>query len=213
MRLTSLPVSNDGTKVSGFVDTQFTTHRKRRTGGESLFQGSASAPDLPQGQSSGQVAVPSWKQEVVTGSEGSDIDDTSRKSDCVDEVASLPPASQRPWTAEGLVDALVGTPGRPAAPNIRASEDRGRPKLEIMTREEAQVAYDLSTAVAQSSRRSSVATVSSVDSEKETSKRLEKELELTMAKLKEFQGGPSSNELTRSDVLLRSASSVPNEVS
>ena len=210
MRLTSLPVSNDGTKVSGFVDTQFTIHRNNRSGGETPLPASASAPDLLHGQSSGPPAVASWEEIVASGSGSSENDDTRKKSDHYEEGANLPPVSQRPWTAEGLADALNDTPGRTATPNSSASEDRGRPKLEIMTRDEAEVAYGLSqAAVDRSSRRSSVATVSTVDSEKETSKRLEKELELTMAKLKEIQDGPSSNELTRSNVLLRSVAPSP----
>ena len=208
----SLPMSTDGTKVSGFVDTQFTSHNSRTIGGKSLLHASASAPDLMHGQSPRQSPVASSKEVVAANSSaGTSGDDHAwRKLAHGEDGADLPPLSQRPWTAEGLADALAGTPGRTATPNDSVNKQHGRPKLEILTREEAEVAYGLSqAAVDQSSRRSSLATVSTLDSEKETAKRQEKELEQTMAKLSDIQRGPSSNQLTRSNILLRSAAPSP----
>jgi hypothetical protein len=150
----------------------------------------------------------------VAGGRDGDNHVIAEQPEQADEGTILPPASQRPWTAQGLTDALAGTPGRLQTSSVAndsvVSRRRARPELEIMTREEAEQAYGLNCAADNKpSRRSSVATVSTVDSEKETSKRLEKELAMTMAKLQELQNGPSSNEMTRSNAILRSAGPSP----
>lgn len=86
------------------------------------------------------------------------------------------------------------------------------PKHDIMRggreREEAEKAFDglKDPAAGQPSRRSST---TALDSDKETSKLLQKELAVTMAKLQVTRGGPSANEMTRSNIILRSASSSP----
>jgi hypothetical protein len=199
LRTSSLPFAPDGTKVAGFVDTQFSSSSNNN----SAVHQSASAPDASTESADGR-RIASW-EEIAAGGGGGDS--SGEEGFEISSSSDVPVVSQRPWTAQGLDAALEGTPGRPASGETKRG---GRPQLEIMTREEAEEAYGLkhpaAAAAGGGSRRSSVATQSTIDSEKETSKRLEKELELTMAKLKELTGGPSSNDLTSSKIVLRSAS-------